>query len=1430
LANTSSFPPYADLIQFAQQQQWNQLTNAYQGWLSGQSSERQKRGGLLLKAFQCYKTPNQHHPLDDLQDDYPHIARLLRREKESILHFQLNEEERNTLQRILLSEPSYTRGVCSLLSCYQDPRFPPQLLHQIEQRLEGEHGETICFREIEKGLTRHRLWTSLRDFYLRFVRRCESNELREEANHKALTLSLSLAPHPHHTLQLFVQRLNAPETTVSQEMVYWVVRQCRAFGWQTHLRQLLDVLKGSFWSSSELQAAKSERVREGVFSEDALEHAKYLERFASQQPDPKVAQRCLIEAAQIYVRSAPEKAIESWSALFRLHPRSPELWQEFYNAAIPAEQWGVLDALLPGLPDVRWLPSSPALVLQLLRALQQIRLPHVEPLPFFLQAFLRVPHDPYRFDLVCETLQRRHQWKLLLWVYRLHLYACDDPLQRRTLLRKWLVLHEEELQELDQALRFCLMALTFEPDDVEILQGCLRLALPMPRGHVVFGILERLSLEGHGPVSFRLQVARCFSESLESRERAVGIYERLAEQYPNHIDVIRQWRQFASQEQDDVLVSQLLRREIELEKLQATRANLWQQLAELYERRLRQPLEAIHAYEQARHLLPGSLGILRPLAQLLRKMRRYEALLQVLQSLQMYLELPEEHTQIHLEIVQIAISPLQMYDVALESLKAVLDVPATASEGLRLLQRMLEYPAAHEQISSFLQIYRFDELPIEYQRQLCLLRARLLFALQRSHEASSELNLLLSTSLPSQALLHQIEDLASLHQAWGIAAQAMYQRIQLLEVDPTFSGHLPTLYVQLGDLWYRQLHDPHQALSFYRLAQIFAPEERSILELLERTLEDVGAYQELCELLLQQPGRAVDRREASHIYTRVALIEREHLQQNDLAFMHLHRAYQLAPEQANIHVVLREWALERGKEELVRELLQREIDAVPHDGNMSERLASLYTGMASSFERQGFSDDALQPWLNAHLHNRSLLEPLRALSRIYLQRGEPKRAKAFTQKLLDEHERLPEAELVYLRRLMARLVEGDEVPVEQSGVLHVSHIERVASLCKEIDLAYERGEHEQMRSDLCELAQLFEHKLLRPNMAMATYVTGLHRLGEEPVLLDAAARLAQSPEEESALWIRTLLADVDHTDAYLRLSILWKASGESNGVALIASLLHELGESLPFMLPPPSPQTFWPGYVLAPIERQWVFDFGPACEKFSKLLKRFAQKKKRWLPALSVPTPPEDAKALEEDGLLSTLFAEDVPLMDLTHVRLWGTQEALDDWCWADLETPTFLVSEPAWTNLSSRELRYRLGKMLAASMPSLWAHFALGDQIYEIIEALRQYASCPAGVADEVWQTMLSLCSLQERSLLPTPDEWRAAVFRATVQMGLLTSHSLEPALQDMLKRSSTGGELRRAMLEDEEMKRFVRFVLGPKHLSLRKKIRSPLYPPLVG
>jgi tetratricopeptide (TPR) repeat protein len=346
--------------------------------------------------------------------------------------------------------------------------------------------------------------------------------------------------------------------------------------------------------------------------------------------------------------------------------------------------------------------------------------------------------------------------------------------------------------------------------------------------------------------------------------------------------------------------------------------------AEVYERDLERPADAIRMLEQARDASASDPIVLSGLERLYRGAERWSDLFDNLKAQSDVAEEPEARAELRNRIGDLCIEKLGLAPEAFEYYRMVLEEQPENAHAIEAVHRLareqvdLRYDATtvldpiYASMGRFAELVEVRELRVSAQTE-AVERAETLISMARLQE--EQLDAL------ADARDTLIRALVEIHADGATASTSLHDDIErLCEVTEQFAGYAATieklapdvydgaaqadLYARLGWIAEGRLGEPARAIEAYRRAADQAEDPSQLLEALDRLYVDAGDRERLAGVLERRIEGEADVSARAGLHFRLAELKLQHFEDKVGALDQLERAVELEPDRADARAQL----------------------------------------------------------------------------------------------------------------------------------------------------------------------------------------------------------------------------------------------------------------------------------------------------------------------------------------------------------------------------------------------------------------------------------------------------------------------------------------------------------------------------------------------
>ena len=736
----------------------------------------------------------------------------------------------------------------------------------------------------------------------------------------------------------------------------------------------------------------------------------------------------LVQVANLFETrlEQPEKSFSALRRALVIDPGKTEVLQALRRLAEKLAAYGELAAALEDAVGSSEDPSLRVPLLQELAGLYRDKLRRPELAATSLRRLLEVEPDNGTALASLETLYRESKsLQELAWVLERQAELTGDADQQRDRLVQVAQIREEQLGDLEGAMQIYQRIFERHPDDLQAAKQLDRLYRETGRWAEDAELLPRLAKLSKNTLSvidYLTRLAEITSERLDDPRGAVQILRQVLEAKPNHSDSVERLEQLLRDERSRLAAAEVLegvyRATSEWRKLAAVlemqlaasadgaqRLRLFGQLRELYEERMGEQALAFNVAARAFKEQPQDDGVFQDLVRLAEQARLHEELVGTL------MDVSDHHVGSELGVVlSKRVAHLQ------EKLLG------QRQEAIARWQQLWETQGADEEILAALErLYReegnFAELVKVYQAQFELAgddeqKKDLLFrtaaclaeGLEDNGGAIAAYEQILQIDATDRRALHLLAGLLESAGRWAELLRVLDAQMAVLtggEVGQPERDQIESILLHKAEICLNQLDDVQQGMQAAAQALEMKPADARVMELLEQCLprEDQrqaaaqllepvyrrqGDFKKLVAILEVQLAAQSTDEQRQRLYRELMRLYEEELGQKPLAFTVACRAFRQYYADSGIRADLERLAEQTGSQEelaaVYEEMVEqaRDSEAGPE---IERRLAQLKEAYLED------KDEAVSHWRHVLASNPDDPEALRALERLYRERG-----------------------------------------------------------------------------------------------------------------------------------------------------------------------------------------------------------------------------------------------------------------------------------------------------------------------------------------------------------------------------------------------------------------------------------------------------------
>ncbi|MBI4956957.1 MAG: tetratricopeptide repeat protein [Myxococcales bacterium] len=695
-------------------------------------------------------------------------------------------------------------------------------------------------------------------------------------------------------------------------------------------------------------------------------------------------------------------------------------------------------------------------------------------------------HEVEIADILGPLYRASSDYQKLLGVYEVQVRTSDDPSRKVELLHEMAALHEDAAGDLNAGFDTFARALEVDASSTDTQQGLERLARATERFADLARVYRTLAAKQEDTelaISLYTTAASVYENELQSVDSAIELYRTILELDSQRLEAAEALeRIFRGADRFEELSAILQRRAELLTDLDAQKTALMQ-AAQIEEEILERKENAVAVFRKVLEIDAEDVRALDALIKLYVGMARWADLLGAYnQKVELVLD-PDERKRIYYQAG--AVHERELGDVrnAIDTYQRVLEIDPDDLEALGRLDVLYQQAEDWSELLTVLQ--READLAgdpaesISYQYRIAELYDKRLDDVARAIELYRDLLQQQPDHAPTLAALEALTETARDPVGAALVLEPIYDAagewaklIRVLEVEVKHQEDVfqrVELLHRVARLYEEMLNDPQRAFDTYaRAVQCDITNEQSLAQF-ERLAGMVSRWLELAALYDAELGKlAEDPQRFAELGLRVARIYEEQIENFDQAIQRFQRVLEIEPENATA------------------------IASLDRLYGHTERWAELAQILLREAELAASADEALQFRFRLALVRQTRLNDIDAAIQAYgeVLREMPEHAEA----------------LAALEGLFASGVQ----PTRVSEILepHYESQSNFESLGRifEATLAY-RETREERLAHYYKLAELYEEKLIAPDLALGAFVRGLKDYPTDERCLEEVERL-----------------------------------------------------------------------------------------------------------------------------------------------------------------------------------------------------------------------------------------------------------------------------------------------------------------------------------
>ena len=545
-----------------------------------------------------------------------------------------------------------------------------------------------------------------------------------------------------------------------------------------------------------------------------------LDKFLPYAEDSVEQKAMLVEMATLQEQRLGQQdlAFMTLGRAFFVDPADDHIESEILRLAGETDSWEEVADVLEQVAESVEGPRKADLLLKLAEV-QDSRLDDADEAETVLRRALEVdPGNQAALDALAGLFSTRGNDSEFILALEQKVRSCDDLEEKKTLLGRIAGIQETRLSDAEAALGTWERVLDLDGGDSTTIDALIRLYGDGERWDELIHVLERAvesSEEALTKARALHRLAEVFEERLQDDERAIENLRSALDLVAGHSPSMEALERIYTRLErwNDLL--EIYEAQVELIDEDEQKIALFFRLAGLEEETFERPLAAIDAVERVLTIDSGHGPALEELSRLLRKSKRWERLIEILEA---RIDQATEHAEaipLMIELAEVWDGELKVEDDAERIYRRALDMDAQNLPVLRrlgeLLQRLERWIEAVELIEREIEILGDSEDAVELHQRMGDIHGEVMLDLEKARACHARAIEMKPTHTPS---LRALKSIAEQEEDWDQYLDFLIQEARSTE-DPEARTRL---LCQAGTFLRDDRGEPERALELFEEA------------------------------------------------------------------------------------------------------------------------------------------------------------------------------------------------------------------------------------------------------------------------------------------------------------------------------------------------------------------------------------------------------------------------------------------------------------------------------------------------------------------------------------------------------------------------------------------------------------------------------------
>lgn len=493
------------------------------------------------------------------------------------------------------------------------------------------------------------------------------------------------------------------------------------------------------------------------------------------------------------------------------------------------------------------------------------------------------PADMRAYDLLAEVYRNTQDWRKLVVLDETFVPNAPDAQKRLVVLTEIRDVQDQKLGEKEMAFIAGCRVYKENPAALEAAAVLERIGVETGGCEELVAVLEdqvESIVESDIKVASLRRISRIYADELKDFGSAEASLDRILTIVPNDIPALDALAELgARQERYDKQVQALERKLLQINE-ESSRKGILFEISRIWEDRIGEIEEAVNALRRVLEIDGADMSALNELVRIFRKESRWSELAHTLTRKVEIIQEPAESIQLRMQVGGLCEGELNDPEAAIQWYRGVLDFDGANTAALAALERLY---TGLERWSELVQVFEVQlSVATEIPDKIRLLaKTATIFenefeGLKDAASCYERVIQVDATHIPS---IKNLERLLRALSEWNRLIEVLQHHIGLA----TDQNEVTSLYLEIGEIYYRELSRVDKAEQVYNAARQLNPNSTLALHALGQLYERSGNWFQSLEMLVAEADALGSDPAALSVLMRIGRINEEMLTDTEAA-------------------------------------------------------------------------------------------------------------------------------------------------------------------------------------------------------------------------------------------------------------------------------------------------------------------------------------------------------------------------------------------------------------------------------------------------------------------------------------------------------------------------------------------------------------------